>query len=242
MRMPILGERLSVRASVGRAFKAPNLEQQFLVSPFVQPNPELRPETSTSWEVAVSRESPDRRRSISVGVFQQSYEDLMRLVALDTLGNQQNRNVGESRITGYEVELRRTWGTRWHLDANGAWLSTEMVRNQGLSAPQYPEGSKLPAVPEWTANAVLEASFFTSVTASLRWRGVGQQEVFTERFSGPRVTIGAYELIGITLNRRFGTRVDGYLRIDNLVNTDYDVAHDRPGMPRTVAVGARFDY
>jgi vitamin B12 transporter len=41
----------ALRAAGGRAYKAPNLQQQYAESPFIRGNPDLRPETSTSWEV-----------------------------------------------------------------------------------------------------------------------------------------------------------------------------------------------
>ncbi len=70
---------------------------------------------------------------------------------------------------------------------------------------------------------------------------VGAQTVLTERFSGRRAELDAYLLLGATLDYPVADRTSVYLRVDNLLDADYVTAYDRPGIPRTVAVGLRVE-
>ena len=68
---------------------------------------------------------------------------------------------------------------------------------------------------------------------------VGAQEVLTERFSGAREEIDGYALVGLAANWTVRENVGLYLRIDNLLDADYETAFDRRGIPATGAVGLR---
>ena len=50
----VVPDRLALRAAAGRAFKAPNVDQQFLENPGTIPNPNLKPENSASWEIGAT--------------------------------------------------------------------------------------------------------------------------------------------------------------------------------------------
>jgi vitamin B12 transporter len=230
---------LKLRASAGRAFKAPNLEQQYLDNPFTAPNPALAPETSIGWETGVVAMAPGTGMTATGTFFHQTYDDLIRLVPIDTTGRGQNQNLGKSRVLGVEVEMDKWWGTRWHASVGATWLETTMLENTGLSDELYPVGSKLLGVPGWTGNAVLEGDLTRVFSASVRGRLVGKQEVFTERFFGERVTLDPYVLLGLTLRARVSGRAEAYLRGENLLDTGYLTGYDRPGLPLTLVGGMR---
>jgi len=229
---------VKLRASAGRAFKAPNLEQQFLDNPFTAPNPDLAPETSVSWETGIVVMAPAGMTATGT-FFHQRYEDLIRLVPIDTTGRGQNQNLGKSRVLGVEVEVDKWWGTRWHASVGGAWLESKMLENTGLSDELYPVGSKLLGVPGWTGNAVLEGDLTRVFSASIRGRLVGRQEVFTERFFGERVALDPYFLLGLTVRARVSRRAEAYVRGQNLLDTGYLTGYDRQGLPLTVVGGMR---
>ena len=104
---------LSLRGAVGRAFKAPNLQQQFLDNPFIVSNPDLVAETSASWEVGVTAHTLDRRVSGGVAYFRQSFNDLIRSVGIAGSSQQINRNLGKSRAQGIEAEVTMQPAGRW---------------------------------------------------------------------------------------------------------------------------------
>jgi vitamin B12 transporter len=228
---------LNVRASAGKAFKAANLDQQYLENPFTRPNPDLKPETTVGWEAGLVGMASGAGLTVRGTFFHQTYDDLIRLVPVDTTGVAQNQNLGKSRVVGVELELDKWWGDRWH--AGATWLNGEVVDNTGLSPDLYPVGSPLLGVPRWTGNAVIDGTLTSVLSASLRGRLVGEQEVFTERFFGERVTIDSYFLLGLTVRARITGWSEAYVRGENLLDTGYLTAYDRPGLPLTVVGGMR---
>ncbi len=230
---------LSLRAAAGRAFKAPNLQQQFLDNPFTEPNPDLRPETSVSWELGAALTAPRAGFQASLGYFRQRHDNLIRTVALEGTTKQTNRNLGRTRSQGVEVEIDRSWSEQLHTGASLTWVHTEVVDNAGLPPDQYPAGSQLPATPSVTGTGFVDLAFSHTLSATLRTTVVGSQVVFTERFAGQRVTLDPYALVGATLRWQASGHTSFHVRLENLLNTTYATAYDRRGLPLTAVVGMR---
>jgi outer membrane cobalamin receptor len=230
---------LSLRAAAGRAYKAPNLQQQYASNPFIESNPDLEPETSTSWEVGADTRLLGGRLAAGVTFFRQDYENLIRSVqsAADPM-KQINRNLGESRAHGIEWSLAYRPAAAWTVGTEGAWVSTEVLENTGLPADAFPAGESLPFRPDIVGSGYIETTR-GALTVHARATFVGSQTVLTERFSGARESIDAYTLLGLAANWTVRANVGLYARVDNLLDTAYETAFDRRGIPVTGAVGLR---
>ncbi len=231
---------LSLRAAAGRAYKAPNLQEQYLDNPFIKSNPDLEPERSTSWEVGADLRGATGRVTAALTYFHQTFENLIRTVALEGTSQQINRNLGESLAQGVEWELRVRPGPRWEVGTEGAWIATEIRENTGLSPEAFPVGEELPFRPSVVASAFVDVQPFEGVSARVRGLRVGRQTVLTERFSGDRVELDPYFLAGLDLAWRATPRVELHGRVENLFDAQYETAFDRTGIPLGVAVGVRF--
>jgi outer membrane receptor protein involved in Fe transport len=113
------------------------------------------------------------------------------------------------------------------------------VDNAGLPADQYPVGEPLPAVPSVTGNAFVDVAVSPALSATFRGMVVGRQVVFSERFAGQRTRLDPYALLGMTLRWQTSSHAQFHLRVENLLNTQYAAAVDRPGLPLTAVLGAR---
>jgi outer membrane cobalamin receptor len=232
---------LSLRFAAGRAFKAPNLREQYLSNPFIVSNPDLEPETSTSIEAGIGIASRDGRWDAGITAFRQRYDNLIRSVPLDaTSQQQQNRNLGRSRAHGIEVRVLHQPHTAWLLGFDAAWLRTRIEDATGLPPSAYPEGSELPFRPRAVASAFVEVSPAARITTRLRASYTGAQTVLKERFSGDRVRIDAYTLAGLDATWDLSSRWSIYTRVDNLLGARYETAFDRKGIPATGALGVRW--
>ncbi len=231
---------LSLRAAVGRAFKAPNLQQQYLDNPFILSNPDLRPETSWSWELG-ARFRPRGNLELEASVFRQDYRDLIRTVQSSTDSTRQiNLNIGSARAWGVELDaaLALPGGVRAGL--NATVLTTRVIENTGLNPAEYPLNEPLPFRPTVTAGALFAAPVGSRVELAMRAAVVGSQVVLSERFSGRRVTLPAYGLVGATLTARLSGALDGFARVDNLLDQYYETGYDRRGLPRVWTLGLRW--
>lgn len=232
-------DRLSVRAAAGRAYKVPNLRQQFQDDPFIAPNPDLEAETSVSVELGADLTLG--RFAVGATGFRQDFDNLIRTVPGGEGDRLQDRNIGESRAWGVETSLRYRMlpDVTYGLELTRTW--TEVIDNTGLPPEQYPAGERLPFRPDFTSRAYVQAQ----VTPALRiWTAamyLGRQIVLSERFSGRRVDIDGYLRVDATVNYGFGSRRSLYLRVRNLLDADYQTAFDRPGIPLTVALGVALE-
>ncbi|GMV05530.1 MAG: hypothetical protein AMXMBFR53_18080 [Gemmatimonadota bacterium] len=226
-----------LRVAAGRAYKAPNLQQQYVDNPFIVANPDLRAETSTSVEVGLEVTSTGGGAHLSLAAFRQRFDDLIRTVGVAGDSRQVNRNLGRARSTGLEWAAEASLSPGWTVSSHGAVLDTEVLDAVGLSPAEYPEGDDLPFRPSYTGTLALAYRSDAGFEAAVQARGVGAQAVLTERFTGRRVLLPAYVLLGVTA--RYGVRegVDVYARLENVTGRTYETAFDRMGAPAQGVVG-----
>jgi outer membrane cobalamin receptor len=235
----VVPEALAFRGAVARAYKAPNLQEQFLDNPFIASNPDLVPETSTSWEVGVDYQSAIADLAIEVTYFRQHFQDLIRTVAQESSSQQINRNLGSSRAQGVEWNVRYRPLSWLMAGIEGAWVTTDILDNTGLNPAEFPEGESLPFRPQHMTSALVVLAPVPRLQVSLRGTWVGTQTVLTERFSGDRVDLKPYLLPGFRMNLAVSPRFTVYTRVENLFDAYYKTAFDRPGIPLTAAAGVR---
>ncbi len=232
--------RVALRVAAGRAYKAPNLQEQFLDNPFIVSNPGLRPETSTSWEIGLDASTGDDRWSAGATFFRQRYDDLIRSVQFDTTGRQQNRNLGASRAHGFEWHFALRPAEAWRITGDGVWISTRILENTGLPPQSFPVGQTLPFRPAIIAGSSIEWDAPGPARLRIRADAVGRQSVLTERFAGRRVELPAYVLAGLTLDWSFTRGWNAWMAFDNLLGHDYETAFDRRGIPATGRAGIQW--
>jgi vitamin B12 transporter len=232
-----LSERVSLRAALGRAYKAPNLQTQYPNNPFIVSNPDLRAETSWSLELGVrARLLP--AVYVEASWFRQDYDNLIRTVQYDT-SRQINRNVGTARAHGVELDVTAAVGfTR--IEANGVYVRTAVLDTTGLNPNEYPLGEELPFRPAVTASVAAFTPLSNRLELAVRGTLVGQQVVLSERFSGRRVLLEPYALLGATLNYHAMRGITTFLKVDNLLDHRYESGFDRRGIPLTATIGMRW--
>ena len=235
----LVPDRVMLRAAAARGFKAPNLHQEYAASAFIAPNPDIKPETSTSYEGGIAVRSADGARELTATAFTQTFTDLIRTVALEGTQQQINRNLGRSRAQGMELTLDAQASPRLGGSIDVIWMRTEILDNTGLSPTEFPIGERLPFRPDLAASAELRFAPVPRVGLALRTSVLGSQWVLTERFSGQRVKLAAHALAGLTAAYELDHGVGVMLRIENLTNAQYDAAYDRRGAGRFAALSVR---
>jgi outer membrane receptor protein involved in Fe transport len=238
--LDLVPRTVAIRAAVGRAYKAPNIQDQFPNNPQIVDNPDLRPETSASWEIGADVSTP--RATGSFTFFRQSYADLIRFVPYDESGRLITRNVGRSRAAGMEGEVVLRPRPRWSFGTGGSWITTKVLDNSGLSNDQFPNGERLPFRPDYTATAFVELPATNLFTLLVRASAIGRQTVLTERFSGARRSIDPYTVIMTTGTYTISPSLEAYVHAQNVLDARYDTAFDKPGAPRSAALGLRLRH
>ncbi len=170
-------ETLTLKAGVGRGFKAPTLKQ---LSPeyesraamggrgIIRGNPDLQPETNQSFELGV--EFNQQAWSASATIFHNDVQNLIETVRQPTCFERgkvclEYENVAKVRLQGLELVTGVDLSRRWRLNANYTYLD----------ARDRTTGERLADRSRHRANATLEWAATDVLTTRLRAEYTGAQ-------------------------------------------------------------------
>ncbi|MGP1395094.1 MAG: TonB-dependent receptor domain-containing protein [Inquilinaceae bacterium] len=198
--LPEVNSRLL--GSVGTAFRAPSLSEQFGFGG----NPDLRAETSLSWEVGFETDVPAAGRAdfatFGAGYFDTTVDDLIEFDPVTF----QLFNIGEADIRGVEsfVTVRPV---RW-AETGLAWT--------WLEARNADTGARLVRRPKHTLawSAVLHPTERLTVSPEIVYVG--------DRGDVGGVSLGSYTLVNLAGRYQLTGTVELFATITNLLDRDYE--------------------
>ncbi len=236
-------DELTLRAGVGKGFKAPSLKQ---LSPeysatggggrfTIVGNPELQPETNTAYELGADYQADGW--SLSGMLFENDVEDLIQTVCVANCGIRGRElrnyeNVERARIRGIElgggVDLAQ--GLRW--DLNYTYLD---ARNRTV-------GQRLGDRSRHLANSVLKWSPTSAFDAQLRTEYVGSQITYS---SNVAYSLPAYGLWHLELSQKLSRNLTLRGGIENigderLADQNDHFAYAEPGRTYHIGLVATF--
>ena len=241
-----LGSLTRVRASLATAFNAPAFNQ---IRPtlFTVGSPGLKPERALSWEIGGEQSLADRRIIIAGTVFRQRFMDMIQFVS----GGPPNflgsfANLTEAESNGIEGELTVRPAAGW--TATAAYTVAE-PRVRKVSADYEGDlrpGDALIRRPTHSGNATVSwARKAASFSTTALYVGKRPDLDFTQ-FPSPTVTLPSYfrfDAAGEAEVFRFAagrSAIALTLRIENLLDRDYEDVLNFTTPGRTILVGARY--
>ncbi|MFL5403291.1 MAG: TonB-dependent receptor [Gemmatimonadales bacterium] len=241
------GTRL--RASLGRAFKAPTFCEQFCDAPFVVGDSSLSPERSTSWEIGVEQGIAGGRLSVWATWFDQHFKDMIVYDGSAAPGDPTYRNGAGAHSRGLEAGLTTAIGRSLRASASYTYLNAKATDDAGMPSPSFAEGQRLIRRPTHSAELALRGRVFDRATLGGSVTYVGKRDdVDFNQFPSRRAELPGYALVDlageIELVRSGPGRpgVSGVLRIENLFDKRYDQVVGFSGRRRGVFGGARFQF
>jgi vitamin B12 transporter len=238
-------DAVSVRASLGNAFKAPTFFENFATG-FVTGNPTLAPERTRSAEVGVVMALAAGRGSVGVTYYAQRFRDIIQYTATVPDGAPNYANLAEARADGVELEARWRLSRTVLVHGSVTWLDTEVLdagADQGVSAT-FVQGDRLLRRPSELAVAGLRWTPKRSTVDLLATRTGARDDRDFRNFPADPLELPAYTRVDVALTHplRSGDArapLSAVLRVENLLNAYYEgVANFRaPG--RAVFVGLR---
>lgn len=214
-----------VKANYGKGFKAPTIQNLYckLVTHMgqagiitVNPNANLRPETSNSWDVGVEKEWG--KISTSLVYFDTKLENM---ITTTPIGDKEYRciNVGNVRIKGIEHTLGYELSPMWKFKVNSTWLdAVNKDKNQPL-----PQRSRLSQIYSLSFDDGKDIGWSAVLWDELNYKYVTPETVKGDVVAGPKKT---YNLLNFTLTRKINKDTKIYGSVQNIfdkVDSDCDL-------------------
>lgn len=241
--------RTRVRASIGRAFKAPTFCEQFCDAPFVVGDSGLRPEHSTSWEVGLEQRVTAGRLTLWATYFKQRFTDMIVYDGSAAPGTPTYRNGAAADAHGLETGVTSLLGSGIQASASYTYLLAKATDDAGMPSAGFEEGRPLIRRPKHSLEIALRARVLDRATLGGSMTYVGRRDdVDFNQFPSLRVELPGYALVDlageIDLIPTAGLRpaVSAVARVENLFNARYDQVVGFAGRSRGVFGGARFHF
>ncbi len=238
-----------LRAAFGTAFKEPLFSENFSTA-FSRGNPDLGPERSRSWELAVEQ-SVGGVATLGATWFDQRFRDMIQYRGIPRGAPASDSvnyfNLGAANASGVELEARLAERRGVSVVAAYTYLRTRVVDPGASGPPSFARDSALLRRPAHVATATATYRVPRRGALSLTSSYVGTRtDVDFAAFPSPRVTLGGYARLDAAADvqvtqpagRRPGVALT--LRVDNALDRAYEPVkrYEAPG--RVVLVGARF--
>ncbi|MCP3961733.1 MAG: TonB-dependent receptor [bacterium] len=214
-----LGSGTRLHGTYGTGFKAPTLNDLFF--PFFS-NPDLKPETSESYDFGVEQSWGEDRWSLDVTWFDTDFEDLIAF-SFVTFTPQ---NTAEATSSGLEVTFEYRPGPSFHLAGSHTINDTE-DRATGLQLARRPEN-----------RSTLDLYF----RPHPRLSGSASLIVASDRIDSDGSEMDDYERLDLSLSYRLREGVEPYLRVENLLDDEYEEVRGFTSPGSVVVVGLGLKY
>jgi iron complex outermembrane receptor protein len=221
-------ENTIVRGSVGKSFRGPLISELYKKAYhnpniWMYGNPELKPETATSWELGIVQSFRNKKSHIAATYFESYVDDMINSIPLSydpetgTATETKSENIGKAEIKGVEAELRHQFNHYLTAIANFTWL--DAITKEHPTNKEY-EGKQLTLIPEYMANIGLNLSMYgleAGAMAKYRSKIYGRSDNLDEAEGVPQ----AYDEIFL-VDLKIGYNINNHIKASLSVNDVFD--------------------
>jgi vitamin B12 transporter len=215
-----LNDSARARSAYGTAIKNPTFSERFGFYTNFIGNPDLEPEESTSWELGIDQELLSGSLTVSATLFDAELENEINGFVFDPIssGFTSANKEGISQRQG--VELSATGTLSDSLSVNAAYTYIDSVESDGAGG--YKDEVRR-ARHTASLNLAWQVLDNLHINTNAQFNG-SQTDVFFPPWPAPSetVTLADYTLLNVNANYRASEKLDLYLRLDNLLDDDYE--------------------
>ena len=231
-----LNDGLRLRSAYGTAVKNPTYTERFGFYTNFIGNPNLEPEESSSWELGVDKQMGEL--NLSATLFDTELESEIDGFVYDpaTFAYTSGNKEGKSQRQG--VEFTASVDMSDNLVINAAYTYTDSVEADGVGG--YKDEIRR-ARHTGSLNLAWQAMDNLQINTNAQYSG-SQTDTFFPPWPTPSqtVTMDDYTLININANYSASDKLDIYLRLDNLLDDDYEEVFGYQTLGFGASLGVRF--
>lgn len=216
-----------IKANYGKGFKAPTIPQLYYHFTMdmagnkvtLLGNPNLKPETSSSWDIGFEKEWDTVNTSLTY--FHTTADNLIQYRKISTMGNtSRSENIEKAKFNGLEHTLGVKINDRWNFKVNSTWLFDAKQRGEGSNWRDLEQRSKLSQVYSLSYDDGKDIGWSALLWDELNYKYATPVPGRNSLSAGPRKT---YHTLNFTLTRKLNkdTRIYGSVQnIFDKVDTD----------------------
>ena len=239
--------RVTVWGTIGNGFRAPTLNElyrNFSVGQLLTlANADLGPERLRGGEIGVNI-SPVDDLSIRTTWFDNRMKDPITNVTLIAGTRAQRKNVGRTRIRGFQTDVEYRIADRWRV--GGAYVLNRARITENDSDPTL-EGKFLQQVPKNRGSLHVSFAHPRYVDVTLTGLFVGHQfndDLNVQARTGEEPGLPAFGTLDLSAMRAIGKTLDVFMTVQNMLDKEYwvQLAPTTIASPRLVSVGLRVRF
>ena len=219
---------LYIRGGYGKGFKLPSLAS--LGDPIIG-NPDLKPETSTGWDLGLEYHTPNNEFIATIEYFHNRFNKLIDLDPdLLNQGLFQLTNLDTAITKGWEFSLKLSPKAPVSFHANLTYMTTRITET----------GDALRNRPKWRGGLGLTVQVFPKVSLSSRVTFVSSRLDF--QIPTQTTHVGGYTKTDATITYRPVPSWRWYAALENLTNASYEDFRGFPSPPLSFRLGIEHLY
>lgn len=221
------GGPTKLRATYGTGFEAPTPSDRYGEPPYVLPNPAVQPERSRGWDAGIDQRWDAARTTFSATVFGNRFDDLLEYEVVDPL-----------TYAGEEINVDRasTSGFEFSAQSDPAPMFSTRLSYTYLNALDDVSGERLQRRPRHVLDAAAEFRPGAGLTLGAGLHLVADQYDGVETI-GP---FGGYTTVRLFARYQVRPSLALKVRVENLLNRDYEEAAGYPALPRAIYGGVEW--
>ncbi|MDA9090795.1 TonB-dependent receptor, partial [Porticoccaceae bacterium] len=228
-----LNDSARLRSAYGTAVKNPTFSERFGFYTNFVGNPNLIPEESASWELGIDQQLG--KLSLSATLFDSELENeingsICNFAFVCTSGNKE----GISQRQG--VELSASADLADNLSMNASYTYTDSVESDGAGG--YIDEIRR-ANHTGSLNLAWQVMDSLQINTNAQYNG-SQTDTFFPPSGSQTVTLDDYTLLNVNANYTATEKLDIYLRLDNLLDDDYEEVVGFQTLGFGASLGVRF--
>lgn len=214
-----LPRTIELKASASKGFRYPILREMYMFPP---QNPDLKPESMWSYELAWSQHLLDNRLSYGINLFYIDGKNLIVTLPNPNGTGMLNQNTGKIENCGAEGEVAYRIDTHWSVEANYSYLHME---NPVVGAPEH----KLYAGAQYTHK---------------RWSVSTGVQYIDNLYTtvGDNAQTEEFVLWNLNASFRVNRWLDVWARGENLLAQRYEINAGYPMPKATVMAGVNLNF